>query len=248
MFGQGFYSTMLGASEVRIKTSKGNETVLSIVIKPIYKYDDPSLNNNPIIDFDIDWQETQEMYTGTTIERVDENTGMSSNLIAMLAVNQLQKHVGAVNAVRIMFNGNLLLKEGGRILIQSIDVDGLGKLEVLKISDEIPRLMKDSLYVKEIDDELLSCFPDWIVNIIRNQKLCINLPSAIALNKTRNDVMHLKQVYRIVQPYLFKMIIEYVLNQFCHHNLRIPMLPEDYLYNERYRYTERYDEDVNRLA
>jgi hypothetical protein len=38
--------------------------------------------------------------------------------------------------------------------------------------------------------------------------------------------------------------MDYILNQFCHNSLKIPMLPEDYLYNSHYFFSEQYKSNV----
>jgi hypothetical protein len=95
---------------------------------------------------------------------------------------------------------------------------------------------------------MLDCFPEWIQKIIIDNNLIINIPSKINLNKTRNAMMHEQQVvHQIIQPYLYRLVMDYILNQFCHNSLSIPMLPEDYLYNANYFFTEQYKSNTSKI-
>jgi hypothetical protein len=240
---------MIWASEVRIKTSIWNGKTVYVTMKPVYQYADQTLNNNQIIDFDIVWDEIEEQFQWTIIERVDAQTGLTGNLVAMLAVNQLQKYVGAVDNVQIMFNNTPILKEWDKNILQSIEIGGYGALQMYSLPDGIARTTADrGLYLKEIDDGLLECLPDWIRQLIHDKQLSFDLPAKIKLNKSRNAVMNQQDTYNMLQPYLFKIVIEYVLNQFCHHNLKIPMLPEDYLYNNDYFRSQINDRLIQSLS
>jgi hypothetical protein len=91
-------------------------------------------------------------------------------------------------------------------------VPGYGAMQLVKMQDGISREMKDNLYIKEVDEQLLSILPDWMRNIMRDHNLSINIPASLALNKTRNDVMQKETIYHdVVQPMLVKLIVDYII-------------------------------------
>jgi hypothetical protein len=72
---------MVGAKEVRVKTSKGDGRTLTVSLKPQYAHDEDAETagthehriNAQIIDFAVTRQETAEEMQGTIIERLDES-------------------------------------------------------------------------------------------------------------------------------------------------------------------------------
>jgi hypothetical protein len=107
-------------------------------------------------------------------------------------------------------------------------------LRIFKSSDNIERFTKDNLWISEIKDELLSDFPDWIIQYCRDQRLSIDIPAGIPLIGSRNSLENKQYYLGILKPYIYRMIIEIILHDHITGALRIPMMPEDYLSYLRY--------------
>jgi len=222
MFGQGFYSLAVGAKEIRVKTSTGNGKTTLVKLTPILN------EEGQVIDFQVHQQCTNEKFKGTTIERIDKQEGIMANMHALFGSQFLQKYVGNVSEVPI-FHGKQEINPSNNVrTVSFLEVPGMGTLRISETKDRIERLTKDNLYISEIPQELLSDFPDWIIDIIRKRNITIDLPSKIPLTKSRNSITGFEENHAILRPYIYRGILQYVLHSYVNCGEIIPMLPEDY--------------------
>jgi len=114
-FGKWFFTFAIGAKELRIKTSTGNGTTQYLKMTPDVK-------DGIIHDFEVQIESRKEQFKGTTIERVDELSGIQWNLRALIGTNLLKKYVGNVEWVSILYNNQLLNTPSKKQLLATQDV------------------------------------------------------------------------------------------------------------------------------
>ncbi|MCP4524181.1 MAG: hypothetical protein GY828_08235, partial [Candidatus Gracilibacteria bacterium] len=235
-FGQGFFSLLIGAQEVNIKTSIGNGITTYVQIVPIYNED------NLIEDFDIKYEFIGEEFKGTKIERVDESEGVNANFSAMFGVNNIVKYIGVVSGVDIRYNGESI--NGNKEVLQEENIPGIGRLQLLN-HNNIERITKNGLYVSEIKDIYLDMFPQWIIDIVKENRLTIDLPSSIDLVSSRNQIADENDLIKL-KPYIFKLVTKFIVNLALDGKIKIPMLPEDYFGMDYYEKTiERFHDIIH---
>jgi len=234
-FWKGFFTFAVGCSELRIKSSTGNGTVN--YIKMI-----PQMRDGIIYDFEVFIEEKQEDYTGTTIERVDEFWGIHGNLRALIGTHLLKKYVANTQEVEIDFAGTVINSPQQKTLVEEsesiLDADGkaIWKLRIYTTKDKTERFTKDNLWISEIKEDIINDFPDWIIDFIRQQKYSFDIPSGTPLVGSRNSLENREHYVNLFKPHIYRMVIEIVLNEHLWKNLRIPMMPEDYLALLKYDY------------
>lgn len=70
--------------------------------------------------------------------------------------------------------------------------------------------------------------PDWMVSIVHAHGLSLDIPQAIELTKSRNAVANSADISSL-QPYIFALVSEYIVDGFYKGRNTIEMLPLDYL-------------------
>jgi hypothetical protein len=81
--------------------------------------------------------------------------------------------------------------------------------------------------MSEIKDKYLDIFPDWIKDIIKSQKLTLDLPKGLDLVSSRTELADNKDLEKL-KPYIFNLVTKYILSLAMTSSLKIPMMPEDY--------------------
>jgi hypothetical protein len=81
---------------------------------------------------------------------------------------------------------------------------------------------------------------------IRDRNLTIDLPSGVPLTKSRNAMANFEAQMGVLRPAILKALCEYVLECYAEHDIKIPMLPEDYYAIPHYE--ERRNSPVTELA
>ncbi len=239
MFGQWFYTTAIGAKEIRVKTSKGDGETIYLSMKPIYD------KEGRIIDFQISLDQRKEAFQWTIIERVDENQSVMGNLKAMIGTNNILKYVGNVDDIDIAYNGEKIQHEKKDFL--ELEIPEFGTLQIFEPKDKISRLTKDNLYISEIPDAHLQYFPDWMVKIFRDRKICINVPAKVPLTKSRNAYADFT-MFDTLNPYIYQLCVKYIMKIYIQDpsSITIPMLPQDYY--SWIAYEQKYDSKVLDIA
>ena len=239
MFGQGFYSLLIGAQDLTLKTSIGDGTVTYVRFIPNVK--------GPVDDFELSIVTRQEpgSWQGTVIERTDEAQGIMTSIQALLGIQYTDLYIGNVdpNEVRIAYNG--IERNTGTILFGESRVDDLGVLSLRQNPDRKERLTSRNLYVSEIHDAYLEMLPAWMVRMVHSHGLSIDLPQGIELTASRNAIADAANI-QLLQPHIFRLVCDYIVDGFYRGRNTIEMLPLDYLGLSSFdtRHTER----VSRLA
>ncbi len=239
MFGQWFRSSAIWAKELRIKTSPGDGQLYQFTLLPIYNED------NNLDDFAISVSVSQENFKGTIIERVDDKSWIQANLRAMIWVHNMQKYVGNVESIDIMYGKQKINTPEKNIVLQSTQVPWYGEMKLIKTSDNIVRWTKDNLYINEIPDDFLLDIPARMKEYVESQNLTIDIPPRFWLTKSRNAMADYDEQLQTLRPHLFDMLINYILKEVVKSQLRIPMLPEDYFGLDLY---ERRQTESSRIA
>lgn len=239
MFGQWFRSSAIWAKELRIKTSPGDGQLYQLTLLPIYNED------NNLDDFVISVSVSQENFKGTIIERVDDKSWIQANLRAMIWVHNMQKYVGNVESIDIMYGKQKINTPEKNIVLQSTQVPWYGEMKLIKTSDNIVRWTKDNLYINEIPDDFLLDIPVRMKEYVESQNLTIDIPPRFWLTKSRNSLADYEEQLKTLRPHLFDMLINYILKEVVKSQLRIPMLPEDYFGLDLY---ERRQTESSRIA
>jgi septum formation topological specificity factor MinE len=65
--------------------------------------------------------------------------------------------------------------------------------------------------MSEIKADYLDIFPEWIIEIIKKEKLTIDVPSKIDLVSSRTEFANLEDL-EMLKPYIFKIITKYIVN------------------------------------
>lgn len=244
-FGKGFFTFAVWCSELRIKSSIWNGQVS--YIKMI-----PKLQDWIIQDFEVFIEEKQEDFTGTIIERSDELGGIHGNLRALIGTHLLKKYTGNTEEVDIDFHDTTINSPEKKTLVAEsevvIDTNGrnIGTLKIYKTQDSTEKFTKDNLWISEIKADILSDFPDWIIDFFRKQKYSLDIPGWTPLVGSRNSLENREQYIRLFKPHMYRMVIEIVLREHVRNSLKIPMIPEDYL--ALLQYEQRWSDDIRLLV
>lgn len=227
MFGQGFYSLMIWAREVTVKTSVWDGQVTYINFTPKRN------TEGNIDDFDLKVSTVEENgdWKGTTIERVDEASGIMGNIQALIGIQFTDLYVGNVEGVDVMYNG--VKRNQELVTYGTKEVPGFGTLSLKQNLDKKERLTSKWLYVSEIHKSYLEMLPDWMANIIHTHGLSLDIPQSIELTKSRNAVADSSDIDKL-QPYIFALLSEYIVDGFYKGRNMIEMLPLDYLWVSSY--------------
>jgi hypothetical protein len=65
--------------------------------------------------------------------------------------------------------------------------------------------------MSEIKTDYLDIFPEWITEIIRNEKLTIDLPAKLDLVSSRTELADIKDL-EMLKPYIFNIVIKYIVS------------------------------------
>lgn len=235
MFGQWFYSLVIWSQEIKIKTSVWDGKTTYVKLKPVYN------DNKDIIDFDITYEQTEEQFSWTIIERVDESEWVWGNIWALVWINNLEKYVWNVDDVDISYNWvNIYNKENIKIL-ESEEIAWLGTLSLKQNKDKEERLTKDNLFLSEIKNEYLDFLPDFIIKYIKENGYSIDLPKNIGLTKTRNAITDFEENLEILRPHIFNICTKHIVKEYLAWNISLPMMPLDYFGVDFYEMQFNYD-------
>lgn len=237
MFGQGFFTLAVQCEKIKVKTSTWDGNVTYIEITPILK-------DSKIVDFDITYNIKKEDFKWTYIERVDIAKDFDANMETIFAISNISKFAWNIEDVQININGK---KENKWKEIFGIEtLPWIDELKLCKSKDGFEKLTKDDLYISEINDRFLDFLPEEIYKKIRKDKLTLDLPHSIELVKSRNSITDFDENIELLKPYIFKLVINYVLNEFLEWKMKFSMLPLDYFRNENYEF-RWYDEQIEIL-
>lgn len=220
-FWQWFYSSMIWAKEVLVKTSVWDWKTVYIKFKPI-------IENWLIKDIAIFKKIVKEDFIWTKLQRVDIEKWTKSHINGMIFLNNLIKYIWCVDDFSILYNWKNI-NDKNEVLFQEY-IDGLWTLKILK-NQKIERVISRWTYMSEIKEEYIDMFPDYIKEIIKKEKLTIEIPENISLLSSRNSVANSDDIKRI-KPYIYKLILKYIVFLSLEWKINIPMLPEDYFWND----------------
>jgi hypothetical protein len=65
--------------------------------------------------------------------------------------------------------------------------------------------------MSEIKADYLDIFPEWITEIIRKEKLTIDIPAKLDLVSSRTELADIKDL-EILKPYIFNIVIKYIVS------------------------------------
>jgi hypothetical protein len=65
--------------------------------------------------------------------------------------------------------------------------------------------------MSEIKPDYLDIFPEWIKEIIKKEKLTIDIPSKLDLVSSRTELADVKDL-EMLKPYIFNIVIKYIVN------------------------------------
>ncbi|USN59083.1 MAG: hypothetical protein H6767_03210 [Candidatus Peribacteria bacterium] len=117
---------------------------------------------------------------------------------------------------------------------------------MIRTKDRIERYTKDNLWISGIKDDLLADLPTWMVEIFKEERLTIDIPQWVPLTGSRNSMVNRRYYVELLKPYLYKQVIDFILQSYVHRSVRIPMLPADYYGLERYDF--RHSSQILSLA
>lgn len=240
MFGQWFYSLTIGAKEVNLKTSTWDGKTTYIQLTPVYN------DNRDIIDFEISYDITDEIFQGTLIERIDEEEWVAGNLWALVGIHNISKYVGNVTDVDIKYNGKLAINKTDITTLETHKVWNMGILSLKQNKDWQERLTKDNLFISELKDEYREFLPNWIQEYIAKNGYSLDLPSHIPLTKTRNAMTDFEENIELLRPYIFNVFTRQIIKDYLDGKVKIPMMPLDYYGLDIYE-TE-FDENIVSMA
>jgi len=223
-FGQWFYSLLIWAKEVNLKTSKWDWKTAYLNIKPVYN-EDWLLN-----DFKISYDIKDKYYKWTTIERIDNAEWVEWNLKAMGWINNLEKYVGTVEWVKINYNWEQI--NWNNEILEEEKVWELWNIKLIK-NWNYERITKDGLFMSYMKEEYTDLLPNWIIEIIKKDKLTIDIPSKIDLVASINEIAN-KADLKKIKLHIFNIVTKYIVKQAINWNLEIEMLPQDFFSQDRY--------------
>jgi len=222
MFGQWFYSLVIWAKEINVKTSIWDWKTTYIKLIPIYN------ENKDIIDFTVNYDIKDEEFRWTIIERTDENEWIWWNIWALVWINNLEKYVWNVDDVDISYNSQNIYLENNITIFEEENIPELWTLSLKQNKDKQERLTKDNLFLSEIKDEYLDFLPDFIIDYISKNGYSLDLPADIKLLKTRNAVTDFEENLEILKPHIFNIFTRHIIKEYLKGNTRLPMMPLDY--------------------
>jgi GTPase SAR1 family protein len=65
--------------------------------------------------------------------------------------------------------------------------------------------------MSEIKADYLDIFPEWITEIIRKEKLTIDIPTKLDLVSSRTELADIKDL-EMLKPYIFNIVIKYIVS------------------------------------
>jgi hypothetical protein len=65
--------------------------------------------------------------------------------------------------------------------------------------------------MSEIKTDYLDIFPEWITEIIRKEKLTIDIPAKLDLVSSRTELADIKDL-EMLKPYIFNIVIKYIVS------------------------------------
>jgi hypothetical protein len=65
--------------------------------------------------------------------------------------------------------------------------------------------------MSEIKADYLDIFPEWITEIIRKEKLTIDIPAKLDLVSSRTELADIKDL-EMLKPYIFNIVIKYIVS------------------------------------
>jgi hypothetical protein len=222
MFWQWFYSLLIWAKEVQVKTSSWDGQTTYIKLSPIYN------QNKDIVDFEISYDLKEEDFTGTIIERYDENGWVWWNIWALIWIQNLEKYVWNIDDIFIRYNWDMLNAGKSIKILEQEKVHWLWYITLKQNPDKQERLTKDNLFLSEIKEGYIDFFPDFMRDYIRNNGYSLDLPAKIGLTKTRNAITDFEENIAILKPYIFNIFTKHIISEYLAGKTRLPMMPLDY--------------------
>lgn len=252
MFGEGFFTGVTGASEVRIYTGNGEKTY-EVQLVPIY---DQSGNMQDIRL--ISFREYQGDYKGSLIQRVHylgQRNEIKENGVKVISSGEamiehaftrikMQKYVGAVDNIDIRWNGELINETVEVVSAEPFPLNPNKEIQLISTNTGIERVTINQLYAEEVHPELLSHpdLPHWLTKIMREKKFSLNFPKGTLPIINRTALWNRPQYAEAVK----NLLLGWALKEYRSGSLEVPGLPKNVetLLNQPEKYGPGYANEV----
>jgi hypothetical protein len=238
-FGQGFFTIFGDAKEVCIKTGKGDGVVNYIKTTPLFDKD------QNLLDFKIELKQVEEDFQGTVIQKVVKTD--FPEIEATFCKNATISYGGLIdgNILELSFRDNIL--NVPRQILAEQEIAGLEKIKMYSANENA--LTQNGLFVKELDDEILSCIPENIRKFLLKSGIVIDIPAKIKLIKSRANIARKKEVLPKLQAVIPHLALKAYLKSFTAGNGDLENLPYDYFWTEGSTHvSQSIEDDARKIA
>jgi hypothetical protein len=246
-FGIGFWATGLEGDYIEVKTSKGDgktcyakiridrnseRKIINVIIEELAEYNENykgteikvinKLDGNGVIIAQIKSLSTQRLikkYGGGLCARYIEYKGEKTNEIPR------DKKIG------IKYKGQNLELE--REILSELKIDNLGTLKITRDKDGAIGIEQQGLYVNELENKWLKYVPKIFMDMIGKKGLVIELPEKVPLVSSRNGIASEEKYLDKLQRGIAIGIMRACIYLYKQKGIKIPDLPEEYLYKFR---------------
>lgn len=223
-FGQGLFTLFRGSKEVVLKTGKGDGLVTKLKITPVKD------ENGMTVDLNLNIEQEQDNFKGTTIERTVETEYPSVE--AAYIKNAACTFTSLVNAdvVDIKLNNSRI--NDAQHKLASVDIPELGELSIYDAPNNV--VTQRGLFIKSLDSDYSTGMHD-VETLLKKKGYVINIPDNVSLTRSRNELARKQEVLTQVREYLpllkLKSYIE-IFRQDIEKGqvIQLDNLPYDYFY------------------
>jgi len=182
-FGQGFFTNLKDAEEVRVKTSLGDYQVVYASLNPIRNA------KQETTDIKVSILRKLEKYKGTEVEVILKVEGDSEVTVSHI-LEKAALYLGLIdkNILEITLNGALLNKGGfaEKDLLAQVDT-AYGKLSFYHYPDRRAVTHKQ-LYVTILNEQYVKAIPSLLLEILLKHGIIIDLPDKLELISDRSGL------------------------------------------------------------
>jgi len=240
-FGQGVFTLFRDAKEVMMQTSIGDGVVNKLRIAPQRN------ESGMIIDLDIQIEQEQGDFKGTTIEKTIATA--SPTVEGAFIKNAASTYAGLVdsNVVDISLNNQQLNSPQAKLA--ELEIPDLGSVAVYDAPNNV--ITQRGLFVKAIDSDFKTKMYD-VEKLLEKRGVVISIPDSISLTRSRNDIARKQEFLPALQEYLPLLKLKAYLELFRQdiekgHVIQLENLPYDYYYEQSDDVQNKILQDAQRL-
>jgi hypothetical protein len=223
-FGQGFYTTFLGASQVVVKTSLGDGRIFEIVLGCEHDAQG-GLSKISILSLD----ETNGEFKGTEITRLERCDHFGASLRHALVSDAAYRFVSTIDAREISIALNEQSINQPSKLLSELSAEA-GRVRVLTLHDGFSRVTIDNLYLMAMNDKFGVHIPEILRPTLERVGFVVDLPSTIRPTRTRIALSQEDQILDQLQRVTAVGALVSSVKLFLEEDFDIPGIPRDYLY------------------